>query len=142
MTNKTARFVLALTAAMLMASGCEFVRKSEPAYIEPSNVPNTPSGPSGPGGGGGTSMVGTWASPPVTITDSSTCTGFQWSITSQTSNSIAGTFSATCLGNVTVSGNASGAVLANNQVQISISGTTLICRTRAYSTISRASSCV
>ena len=128
MNNKTARFVVALTASMLMAAGCEFVRKSEPAYIEPSNVPNAPSGPSGPsgpgggGGGGGTSMVGTWASAPVTITDSSTCTGFQWAIASQTSSSIAGTFSAICLGNVTVTGNASGSLLNSTQIQISIAG--------------------
>lgn len=126
MTSRTARFILALTASMLMASGCEFVRKSEPAYIEPSNVPGTPNppaGPSGPGGGGGggTSMVGTWSSAPVTINDSSTCTGFQWAITSQTPTSIAGTFSATCLGNVTVSGNASGS-LQGQQVAITIAG--------------------
>jgi hypothetical protein len=122
MTPGTTRFVLALAASMLMASGCEFVRKSEPAYIEPSSVPNTPNAPAGGGGGGGgNSLVGTWSSAAGTIKDSSTCTGFQWAITSQSGTSIAGTFSAICLGNVTVSGTASGS-LQGSQVQVTISG--------------------
>ena len=49
------------------------------------------------------------------------CSAFQWNITSQTPTSIAGSFSATCSGVVTVSGTASGQ-LNGNEVPFEVTG--------------------
>jgi hypothetical protein len=83
-------------------------------------VPNVPSGGGGTGGSG--TLLGTWSSGTNTpLTDSSGCNNFQWAITSQTATTIAGTFSAVCLGSTVVSGTASGE-LSGNQVTIAIAG--------------------
>lgn len=50
------------------------------------------------------------------------CSNFQWQVTSATSTSLAGTFSATCGGNISVTGTASGRV-EGTSVPISVAGT-------------------
>jgi hypothetical protein len=105
---------LALAAAVCVAAGCEFVRET--------TSPTTPSPPPPPAGGNST-MMGTWQSQTSTpLVDSSTCGQFKWVITSQTPTSIAGTFTAICLGNVPFSGSGVGELTANNQVKITVTG--------------------
>ena len=119
MSTSIVRAVSLLAVSTVLAAGCEFVRKSTVPSNEPSVVPGT----SGGGGGGNSgSMLGTWSSlTNAAITDSSACGSFQWAITSQTSTSVSGTFTAVCLGSTTVSGTASGQVVGS-QVQITIAG--------------------
>jgi hypothetical protein len=58
----------------------------------------------------------------VTIASSGSCANFQWQVTSVSSNSMAGNFSATCGGNISVVGSASGRV-EGNQVPLAVAGT-------------------
>src|SRR5438045_3909606 len=70
------------------------------------------------------SMLGTWSSPLAGITASS-CTGFSWQVTTQTSNAVAGTFSATCANGIGASGTASGQVSGSN-VPYTVTGTATV----------------
>jgi hypothetical protein len=89
-------------AALLFAAGCGFERRSSSPLTPTEPTPN-------PGGGTGQSLVGNWSSNALTdLPDPSTCTNLQWRVTNQTSTTIAGEFSATCAGNITVAGTASG----------------------------------
>ena len=58
-------------------------------------------------------------------TSASSCTGFSWQVTSQTSNSLAGTFSATCANGITASGTASGQVNGSD-VPYTVTGTATV----------------
>jgi hypothetical protein len=69
-------------------------------------------------------MLGTWSSP-LTGISASSCTGFSWQVTSQTSNSLAGTFSATCANGIAASGTASGQVNGGN-VPYTVTGTATV----------------
>src|SRR5262245_23521769 len=112
---------IALAAVTLAASGCGFERSTSVL------VPNAPSAPSAPAPGGAapagsvTPMVGTWVSNEVQLPSASSCGHFQYQITSQTSNSISGTFTAQCGGGLNISGQASGQ-LNGTSVPLSISG--------------------
>jgi hypothetical protein len=58
---------------------------------------------------GTAALVGLWASPAgAAVANLSSCSNFQWNVTSQAGNAIAGTFSAVCLGAYQVNGTASG----------------------------------
>ncbi|MEW5982620.1 MAG: hypothetical protein AB1806_09645 [Acidobacteriota bacterium] len=63
-------------------------------------------GPTSPSGAFGSLTAGLWTSQ-GTI-DPNACGNFQWQITELTSDSAKGTFSATCAGGITLSGNAEG----------------------------------
>jgi hypothetical protein len=77
-----------------------------------------------PGNAGG--LTGLWASQAGTgIPASWDCSAFQWNITSQTTTSVAGDFSARCSGVVTVSGTATGQ-LNGNEVPFQVTGTASI----------------
>jgi hypothetical protein len=67
------------------------------------------------------SLLGSWASD-ASPGNPSSCHNFQWEVTTQTANSMSGTFSLQCPGGVTVSGNASGQ-LNGDQVPITATGT-------------------
>lgn len=63
----------------------------------------------GPSAAGVAALMGSWASVNAGVIPSpSTCTDFKWNPTEQTSNSAKGSFSATCAGNLQVSGTATG----------------------------------
>jgi hypothetical protein len=85
----------ALTAAALASGAC----------FEFSSTVTTPSGSAG----AATQLVGGWASTSITAAQNS-CTDFNWSVTQTSGNTAIGTFSATCFGNVSVSGKASGSL--------------------------------
>jgi hypothetical protein len=59
-------------------------------------------------------LMGDWASTGASVIPSpSTCTDFKWNPTEQTPNSAKGSFSATCAGDLKVSGTATGTLSGN-----------------------------
>lgn len=67
-------------------------------------------------------LMGTWASASGSIVPApSTCVDFKWNATEQTSNSAKGSFSATCAGDLKVSGTAQG-TLSGSTITWSASG--------------------
>jgi hypothetical protein len=67
-------------------------------------------------------LTGSWASPASVLTPSS-CSNFQYTITSQTAAAIAGTFSAACTGGITLSGTATGLISNPTTILITATGT-------------------
>ena len=63
----------------------------------------------GPSATGSAALLGNWTSSNLTPA-ANACTDFKWNVTQQTGNSASGTFSATCTGDLRVSGTASGAL--------------------------------
>ena len=91
MKNRTLRVVLALAAAT--ASGClGYERKS------------TLTGPSATGIG---ALSGNWTSGSI-IPSPNACSNFKWNATEQTATSARGSFSATCAGELQLTGTAEG----------------------------------
>jgi hypothetical protein len=90
-------------------------------------TPSAPTLPSAPSGGSG-ALTGTWSSVvPLTVPNSWSCGSFQWSVSSQTSNSMAGEFYAICAGVVLVQGNASGQLNgAATEVALQLNGTATV----------------
>jgi len=72
-----------------------------PAAAPPTPAPSSPSAPS---------LLGNWSSNPLAGMSASSCTGFSWQVTSQSSTSIAGTFSAMCANGIATTGTASGTI--------------------------------
>ena len=63
----------------------------------------------GPTAAGVAALMGNWASAGASVIPApSTCTDFKWNPTEQTSNSAKGSFSASCAGDLKVSGTATG----------------------------------
>jgi|SRR5829696_1879169 len=63
----------------------------------------------GPSSTGVAALMGNWVSTPASVIPSpSTCTDFKWNPTEQTSTSAKGSFSASCAGDLKVSGTATG----------------------------------
>ena len=73
------------------------------------NFTSTITAPSGTSGAA-SQLVGGWSSPQG-VSAQNSCTGFKWAVTQTSGNTATGTFSATCFGNVTVTGNASASLL-------------------------------
>jgi hypothetical protein len=67
-------------------------------------------------------MMGLWASQSIAAPSPASCGKFQWSVSSQTPTSISGTFSAVCAGGVTISGTASGQLVNDTTVPITVTG--------------------
>jgi hypothetical protein len=89
---KNLRLAAALSALALSSTAClEFEHKNS-------------TGPSATGIG---ALAGTWASTNL-IPAPSTCTDFKWSVTEQSTTSAGGTFSASCAGDLKLSGTAQG----------------------------------
>jgi len=118
-------------AAAVMTTACGFEHSTNvlvPTSVStPSTTPSAGSSGSGPGAGSTPtttpSLVGTWSSTNATPTlpNPSTCGNFQYQIASQTATSIAGTFTATCGGGLTISGNLTGQ-LNGTAVSITVTG--------------------
>lgn len=117
--------VTTLLAPAILAAACGFEHKT--TVIAPSPAPSPAPAPTGPGGGtpGPQSFVGTWASESTssTLPDPSTCTSFRWTVTSQSETSMAGDLVAECLGNVTITGSATGQLASNGTILLAATGT-------------------
>src|SRR4051812_13267470 len=127
--KRSVSILATLAAAALMTTACGFEHSTDVLAPTAVNAPAaTPAAGGGAPGSGGTSsapsLVGTWTSTNATPTlpSPSTCGNFQYQIASQTSSSIAGTFTATCGGGLTISGNLTGQ-LDGTAVSITVSGT-------------------
>jgi hypothetical protein len=102
--------ITALTAAALASAAC----------FEFTSTITAPSGTSG----ATAQLVGGWTSTQGASLENS-CANFKWSVTQTSGNTATGTFSATCFGNVNVSGNASGS-LNNNVLTWSAAATAVV----------------
>jgi hypothetical protein len=112
-----ALWVLSLTPAVTACTGFE--------HSSTIVSPSAPGLPTAPGGAGG--LTGTWSSPAPAIPSSWSCGSFQWSVSSQTSSSIAGELYAICAGIVLVHGNASGLLNGpGTEVALRVSGTATV----------------
>ena len=94
---------LAVAASSLACIG--FERKS------------TVTGPSAPGIG---ALMGSWSSSNL-IPSPSSCTDFKWNVSEQTATSVKGAFSATCAGDLRLTGNAEG-TLSGSTINWSATG--------------------
>ena len=73
------------------------------------------------------SLTGLWSSQTgLPVPSKSTCANFSWQVTSQTSSSLAGSFSASCEGNLTIKGTASGVMLNPTTVDLKVSGPAVV----------------
>ena len=61
----------------------------------------------GPSATGVAALMGNWSSANL-VPSADACTDFKWNVTQQTGNTASGTFSATCKGDLKVSGSANG----------------------------------
>ena len=113
-------YLAAGLAVAVLTAGC--------AQFETSRETLSPSAPSPiPGGSSTGPLVGTWApSQGITAPDPSTCTNFQWEITSQSDTEVQGRFSAECAGGISISATVSGILQNPTTVAISISGTGVV----------------
>jgi hypothetical protein len=75
----------------------------------------------GPSATGVAAMMGTWASASNVIPSASTCSDFKWNATEQTATRAKGSFSATCAGDLKVTGTAQG-VLTGSDITWSAEG--------------------
>jgi hypothetical protein len=118
MTMKRSLLTLSMAVAAFGATGCiEHTRE----LLDPTGPSEVP-GVAAPTPGSGGALTGLWASQASAgIPTSWHCSAFQWNITNQTPTSIAGSFSATCSGVLTVSGTASGQ-LNGNEVPFEVTG--------------------
>lgn len=91
MKNRLLIVILSVAAA---AAGC--------AGVERASAPTSPSA------GGNNALMGTWTSSSL-IPTPSTCTAFKWTVTEQTGTSAKGSFTATCPGDLKLTGTAQGA---------------------------------
>lgn len=83
------KYILGVGLAASMAIGCSYERGN----------------PTGPTSSGFQGLSGNWASVSSQISRDN-CSNFQWSITDRTATSAAGTFSATCKGDLRINGSA------------------------------------
>jgi hypothetical protein len=71
---------------------------------------------------GNNSFLGSWTSSSTLIPTPSTCTDFKWDVTEQTGTSMKGAFSATCPGDLKLSGTAQGALMTAESISWSAQG--------------------
>ena len=120
---KRTLFLLAtLAAASTLSTACARFESSSEILLPtaPAAIPSASAAPAPPPASGGN--TGTWTSESITIPSSGSCSNFLWQVTNATSNSMAGNFSATCAGNITVGGTASGR-LEGTSVPLAVAGT-------------------
>jgi hypothetical protein len=73
---------------------------------------------------GSAALLGSWSSSSVLPTPTS-CTDFRWNVTEQTGNTARGTFSATCPGDLRVSGTANGTLSGSNVTWSAVASATV-----------------
>jgi hypothetical protein len=111
--------VLGVTALATLAAACGFEHKSN--VISPTS-PTTSASTTTPTA---TSMTGIWASNaalPAGAPDPTSCGNFQFFVMDQTATTIAGSFTATCGGGVSIQGSGNGQ-LNGTAVTVTVSGT-------------------
>jgi hypothetical protein len=119
--KRTHALLAMLAAASIFSGACSVESRSELLLpTEPGSTPSLPTVPAAPSPSG--SLGGIWISDGITVPTPGSCNNFQWQVTASTATSLAGNFSATCGGNITVTGSASGRV-ESSQVPISVAGT-------------------
>jgi hypothetical protein len=121
--KKTLLLLATLAAVSTFSTACAFESKSELLLPTAPAAPSAPAPaptPAPPPASG--SYGGTWTSEAMAIPSVGSCNNFQWQVSNATSNSMAGNFSATCNGNITVVGTASGR-LEGNLVPLAVAGT-------------------
>ena len=74
-----------------------------------------------PGGAGAGAFMGTWSSSNI-IPAPGACTDFKWNVTEQTATSAKGNFSATCAGDLKLSGTAQGSLTSTTTLAWSATG--------------------
>lgn len=84
----------------------------------------------GPSATGVSALLGNWTSSNL-VPSSSACSDFKWNVTQQTGTTASGTFSATCTGDLKVSGTASG----------TLSGSTVTWNANATASVPNLPSC-
>lgn len=94
--------ILVLSLAAGTVTGC--------AGIERSSSPTSPSA------GGNNALMGSWTSASSLIPTPGTCTAFKWDITEQSGTSAKGSFSATCPGDLRLTGTAQGAFTSTSAI--------------------------
>jgi hypothetical protein len=123
MNRSLASFAALATTAML-AGACGFQHTTEvliPTLPSGTSAPAAPAAPAPVAAAPAASILGTWASEALTPPSPSSCSNFQLHVTSQTATSLAGDFSATCAGGLTLSGSASGQLSGTN-VTVNVAG--------------------
>jgi hypothetical protein len=83
-----------------------------------------------PSATGVSALLGSWSSASL-VPGADSCSDFKWNVTQQTGNSASGTFSATCKGDLKVSGTASG----------TLSGSTVTWTAQATASVANVLSC-
>ena len=92
---KNRHFLVVLSIAAAAAAGCTgFERESSNSLTSPTAAGNS-------------SLLGSWTSSSI-IPSPSTCTNFVWTVAEQTPTSARGSFSATCAGDLRLTGTAQG----------------------------------
>lgn len=127
--KRTLFLLVTLCAATTFGTACAVESRSsilapalpgaDPGAPAAPAVPAAPAAPAAPPTG---SVGGTWVSALPGSPTSGSCSNFQWQVTSTTSSSMAGNFSATCAGNISIVGTASGR-LEGNLVPLAVAGT-------------------
>jgi hypothetical protein len=119
---KRSASIVAVLVVASAAAACGFEHtRNLTSPTAPSAAPSTI--PSGSGG----SLTGTWASEvPLELPASWACGSFQWNVTSQTDDSIAGDFYAVCAGVVTVTAAGSGQRHNETDFSLQVSGTAVL----------------
>jgi len=101
------RILLAVLSSALVASGCiGFEHKSTPTS---------------PSISGNNSLLGSWSSSNI-IPSPSSCTDFKWNVTEQTATAAKGSFTATCPGDLRLSGTAQGGFTSGTVISWSATG--------------------
>jgi hypothetical protein len=112
-----ARLALTLAVAAVTAGACGFEHHEN--VLGPTSTSGSSSGASS-----AKTMVGMWTSNTLpTLPTGSTCGNFKYQIATQTSTSIAGTFTGECGGGISISGSATGQLTNPTTVAITINGT-------------------
>jgi hypothetical protein len=113
--KRTLLLLATLAAASTFSTACGFESPTAPgAQAAPGPAP-------APASGSG-SLEGTWTSESFALPSAGSCSNFQWQVSSPTSNSLAGNFSATCAGIFVIVGTASGR-LEGTSVPLAVEGT-------------------
>lgn len=133
--NKNSCTLIVGFVASLLVSGCQFQNKSNvllpTAPSSTGSSSNSSSGstsgssstPSTPAPSGSAPAVGTWAAPNLAgLPNISSCTNFQWQISSLSATALSGTISAVCGGVVGVSAEVTGEMSGSDVVNLSATG--------------------
>ena len=136
------RSLTAILLASTIATGCAFENTAKlltptapsgdigaPASPAPTATTNSGSGgstgatgPAVPATPAASGFSGTWGSPAIAGLPIGNCSDLQWSISSQTENSVSGTVSAVCTGGTTITATITGQMNGSDTVNLTANG--------------------